>query len=313
MHKVLGLFFLVIIFSCIGIAQYCHSSQYWAKSYGGYNSDHAYSIQQTTDEGYIVVGHTGSFGSGALDIWILKLNTYGNIIWEKTYGGVNNDYGRSIQQTADGGYIVAGYTAPSIGENFDLLVLKLDGNGDLSWQKTYGGSGSDIARSIQQTLDGGYILASYSDSFGDNTTDLWILKLDQNGNVTWEKTYGASETDIVRSIQQTSDEGYILAGRTQFVSGNNADAWVLKLDSIGDISWQKTYGGNDFDGATFIQQTSDDGYILAVNTSSYGVRDSDMLILKLESGGDISWQKPTGGMVKITRSPSSKRQMKVLL
>lgn len=295
MNRVLRLFFLFIIFNCIGSAQNCHASQYWAKSFGGPDQDHAFSIQQTTDEGYIVAGYTGSFGSGGFDIWILKLNTYGNIIWEKTYGGLYNDYGRAIQQTADGGYIVAGYTATSLGENFDVLVLKLDGNGDLSWHKIYGDSGSDIPRSIQQTLDGGYILAAYSDSFGDNTTDLWILKLDQNGNVTWEKSYGASPNNIVRSIQQTSDEGYIVAGRTQLSSENNFDAWVLKLDSTGDVSWQKTYGGSDFDGATSIQQTSDDGYIMAVYTSSFGVRASDMWILKLDSTGDISWQKTFGG------------------
>lgn len=293
MKKLYNLLLFVIILH--SSAAFCYSSQYWAKSFGGYNQDHAFSIQQTTDEGYIVAGYSNSFGAGGFDIWILKLNTYGNIIWEKTFGGIYNDYGRSIQQTADGGYILAGYTSTSIGENFDILVLRLDGNGDLLWNKSYGGSSSDIPRSIQQTLDGGYILAAYSDSFGNNTTDLWILKLDPDGNVTWEKTYGTSTTSIVRSIQQTSDEGYIVAGRTQLSPENNPDAWVLKLDSVGDVSWQKVYGGDSFDGANSIQQTSDNGYIMVVYTSSFGVRASDMWILKLENDGDISWQKTYGG------------------
>ena len=293
MKNVLGLFFLVII--CISTAQNTHSSQYWAKSFGGYGQDHAFCIQQTTDAGFIVAGYTDSFGAGGFDIWILKLNTYGNVIWEKTYGRIYNDYARSIQQTADGGYIVAGYTANGVGENFDLLVLKLDGNGDLLWQKTYGGPGSDSARFIKQTSDGGYILAAYSDSFGTGTTDLWILKLDQDGNVSWEKSYGASITNIVRSIQQTADEGYIVAGRTQLSPEYNGDAWVLKLDPLGDISWQKTYGGSSVDGVTTIQQTADEGFIMAGWTSSFGVRDADMWVLKLGSDGDVSWQKTYGG------------------
>ena len=291
MKKVSGLLFLVILFI---VAQNCDATQYWAKTYGGNNQDHAFFIQQTTDEGYIVTGYTDSFGAGRFDIWILKLNTYGNVIWEKTYGRTYNDYARCIQQTSDGGYIVAGYTSNSISENFDLLVLKLDSSGNLLWHKVYGGTGSDTSRSIQQTSDGGYILAAYSNSFGDETTNLWILKLNQDGTVLWEKTYSASSSDIVRSIQQTSDGGYIVAGRTQ-VSADNTDAWVLKLDSIGEISWQKTYGGNSSDGATSIQQTSEGGYILAGWTSSFALPSSDIWVLKLDSGGDISWQKTYWG------------------
>jgi hypothetical protein len=293
MKNVLGLFFLFI--TCISMAQYAHASQYWAKSFGGYDQDHAFGIQQTTDEGFIVAGYTGSFGAGGFDIWILKLNTYGNVIWEKTYGRASNDYARSIQQTTDGGYIVAGYTANGVGENFDLLVLKLDANGDLLWHKTYGGPGSDSARFIIQTSEGGYILAAYTDSFGTGSTDLWILKLDQDGNISWEKTYRASPTNIVRSIQQTADEGYIVAGRTQLSPESNADAWILKLDPIGDISWQKTYGGSSVDGVTTIQQTADEGFIMAGWTSSFGVRYSDMWVLKLGIDGNVSWQKTYGG------------------
>jgi len=293
MKNVLGLFFLIII--CIITAQNAHSNQYWAKSFGGYGQDHAFCIQQTTDEGYIIAGYTDSFGSGGFDIWILKLDTYGNVTWEKTYGRIYNDYARSIQQTSDGGYIVAGYTSSSISENFDLLVLKLDSSGNLLWHKVYGGTGSDTARYIQQTTDGGYILGAYSNSFGDKTTSLWILKLNQDGTVFWEKTYSASSSDILRAIQQTSDEGYIVAGKTQVSPDNNTDAWVLKLDSTGNVSWQKTYGGSSSEGATSIQQTSEGGYILAGWTNSFALPSSDMWILKLDSEGDIAWQKTYWG------------------
>lgn len=258
-------------------------------------TDHAFSIQQTEDGGYVVAGYTDSFGLGGFDIWVLKLSTEGTVIWEKTYGRLYNDYTRSIQQTTDGGYVVAGYTAQSINENFDLLVLKLDSNGNITWNNTYGVSGSENSRDIQQTLDGGYIVTGYVESVGSETTDFWILKLDESGNVTWEKSYGSGTTNIVRSIGETSEGGYIVAGRTYVSETDSFDFFIINLDSNGDVSWQKTYGGDNFDGATSIEPTSDEGYIVVGWTTSFGVEEYDAWILKLDSSGDVSWQKTYGG------------------
>ena len=208
-------------------------------------TDHAFSIQQTEDGGYIVAGYTDSFGSGGFDIWVLKLSTEGTVIWEKTYGRLYNDYTRSIQQTTDGGYVVAGYTAQSINENFDLLVLKLDSNGNITWNKTYGVSGSENSRDIQQTLDGGYIVAGYVESVGDETTDFWILKLDESGNVTWEKSYGVSHNQYC-SIYRRDLRRRIHCSRSYltFLKIIADDCFIINLDRNGDVSWQKTYGGD---------------------------------------------------------------------
>ena len=267
----------------------------WQRTYGGIYWDETYSIQQTSDGGYIVAGFTLSFGAGDDDSWILKLNSAGAIEWQHTYGGSKDDKFRSIQQTSDGGYIVAGDTASFGYGAGDIWVLKLFSTGEIEWQHTYGGAFSDYAPSIQQTSDGGYIVAGSSESFGAIDSDFWVLKLDSNGAIEWQDTYGGSDNDYARSIQQTSDGGYIVAGDTASFGAVNNNFWILKVDSSGDIEWQRAYGGNSGDYAYSIQQTSDGGYIVAGYTLSFGVESSDFWILKLGSSGDIEWQHTYGG------------------
>ena len=232
--KKLSSFVLVLSIICIS-ANVSHGADYWAKTYGGTGFNPLQSIHQTSDGGYIVAGFTNSFGAGGWDIWVLKLDSNGDIIWQKTYGGFFSDYATSIQQTIDGGYIMAGYTYYLEGLGEDSWVLKLDSNGIVSWQKTYGGSSDDTARSIQQTTDGGYIVQGVTASFGAGGTDIWILKLNSNGIVSWQKTYGGSGMEEAPSIQQTADGGYIVAGIKDYSLFNSGDAFVLKIDSNGEI------------------------------------------------------------------------------
>ncbi|MGC8765177.1 MAG: hypothetical protein ACP5QT_04755 [Brevinematia bacterium] len=267
----------------------------FAKTYGGSDWDWASFTRQTSDGGYIVGGHTKSFGAGNYDCWILKLDSSGVIQWQKAYGGTDNDYLYSIQQTSDGGYIVGGYTKSFGAGNYDCWILKLDSSGVIQWQKTYGGSDVDYAFSIQQTSDGGYIVAGETKSFGIVTNDCWIIKIDSNGVVQWQKTYGGSDEDYVVSIQQVSDGGYIVGGYTKSFGAGNYDCWILKLDSSGVIQWQKTYGGSYEDLAYSIQQISDGGYIVGGYTRSFGAGNYDSWILKLDSSGVIQWQKTYGG------------------
>ena len=208
--------------------------QVWQKTYGGSNLDWASSIQQTTDGGYIVAGWTESFGAGNMDFYIIKLDSNGNKVWEKTYGGSENDVAYSIQQTSDGGYIVAGGTYSFGAGSADFYIIKLDSNGNKVWGKTYGGSNDEWARSIQQTTDGGYIVAGTTYSFGAGYDDFYIIKLDSNGDKVWEKTYGGSSYDEAYSIQQTSDGGYIVAGGTSSFGAGSADFYIIKTDSEGN-------------------------------------------------------------------------------
>ncbi|MHA2675518.1 MAG: choice-of-anchor Q domain-containing protein [bacterium JZ-2024 1] len=270
-------------------------AQQWAKTYGGPASDEFFSIQQTADGGFIVAGNSDSFGAHPGNFWVLKLDPAGNVAWQKLYSGELLEYAYSVQQTADGGYIVAGWTQSFGAGNADFWVLKLDGSGNVVWQKTYGGASNEHAYAIQQTVDGGYIVTGWTFSFGAGRRDLWILKLDGSGNVVWQKTYGGTGDEWAESIQQTADGGFIVAGSTESFGAGNADFWVLKLDGSGNVVWQKTYGGTSHDFGYTIQQTADGGFIVAGSTESFGAGIVDFWALKLDGSGHIVWQKTYGG------------------
>ncbi|HOL74528.1 MAG TPA: hypothetical protein PLM87_02755 [Bacteroidales bacterium] len=265
----------------------------WQKCLGGTYDDYARSIQQTSDTGFILAGYTfsndgdvsGNHGFG--DAWVVKLNSSGDIIWQKCFGGTNEDYAYSIQQTSDSGFIVAGYTFSNDGDvsgyhgYFDYWVVKLNSSGDIEWQKCLGGTYYDYAYSIQQTSNGGFIVAGSTNSNNGDVSgyhgyfDYWVVKLNSSGDIEWQKCLGGTNNDYANSIQQTSDGGFIVAGYTESNDGDvsgyhggDYDAWVVKLNSSGDILWQKCLGGTIDDRAYSIQQTSDGGFIVAGFTVS---------------------------------------------
>ncbi len=266
----------------------------WEKTFGGSDYDMAYSIQQTADGGYIVAGDTYSKSVGQSDIWILKLDSNGNLEWDKAFGGSDYDEARSIQQTIDGGYIVAGWTKSKGVGDYDGWVLKLDPNGELEWDKTFGGSDEDSVYSIQQTMDGGYIAAGFTFSESAGVQDVWIFKLDSDGKLEWDKTFGGSDGDVGHSIQQTVDSGYIVAGVTNSKGAGAGDAWILKLNEDGDLEWDKTIGWGESDLVYSVQQTTDGGYVAAGDTKSNGAGIGDAWIFKLGSSGDLEWDKTFG-------------------
>jgi uncharacterized delta-60 repeat protein len=269
----------------------------WQKAYGGPFEEKVYCIQQTSDGGYIVTGHveTGGGATYIADAWVLKLDASGAIDWEKTYGGTNSDYAYGIQQTTDGGYVVAGKTHSFSVGGSDAWVLKLNPDGTVDWEKTYGGTNSDLAHAIQQTTDGGYVVTGETHSFGAGYSDAWVLKLNPDGTVDWQKTYGETGYDYANAIQQTTEGGYIMTGRTHNFGAGDSDAWALKLNPNGTVEWQKAYGGTGYDYANSIQQTTDSGYIVAGGTDSCGAGCEEAWVLKLNSDGSVDWQKTYGG------------------
>ncbi|MFZ8835370.1 MAG: T9SS type A sorting domain-containing protein [Candidatus Caldipriscus sp.] len=256
----------------------------WAKTYGGPLWDFAHSVQQTSDGGYIAAGGSHVVGVNLWDIFLVKTDANGNLQWAKTYAyywGNHDDIAHSVQQTSDGGYIVAGVTAG------DFFLMKTDANGNVQWAKTYGGTGWDGAYSVQQTSDGGYIVAGYTRSFGAGGADFFVVKTDANGNLEWAKTYGGIDWDYAFSVQQTSDGGYIIAGRTYSFGAGLDDIILIKTDANGNLEWAKTYGGTNNDYATSVQQTSDGGYIVAGGTRSFGANYYDFFLIKTDANGDI--------------------------
>ena len=264
----------------------------WRKCLGGTDDDVAYSIQNTTDGGYIVAGYTESNDGdvkglhGGKDFWAVKLDSSGNLVWQKCLGGTKDDVAHSIQRTKDGGYIVAGYTESNNGDvrgnhgGYDYWIVKLDASGNLTWQRCLGGSADDKARSIRQTADGGYVVAGYTYSNNGNvsgnhgSSDYWVVKLDASGNLTWQRCLGGSRQDEAYDIQQTADGWYIVAGGTDSNNGNvrdnhgNWDFWVVRLDASGNLVWQRCLGGSNWEKAYSIQETDDGVYIIAGGTHS---------------------------------------------
>lgn len=297
----------------------------WQKPLGGPSFDYGYSVRQTSDGGYVIAGMAGSNGGditgyrGSGDFWVVKLTGTGVLQWQKALGGIDAEIAFCIQQTSDGGYIVAGYSASINGDvtgnkGFkDFWVVKLTNTGDLEWQKTMGGSGHEIAYSIKQTSDGGYIVAGQTNSSDGDVTgnkgwvDIWIVKLTGAGTIEWQKTFGGTNDDNAYSIEQTTDGGYIVAGTTYSGDGDitnfqgSTDCWIIKLTSTGTMQWQKTFGGTRGDHASSIRQTSDGGYIIAGHSSSGNGNvsgnsgASDFWIIKLNNAGSLQWQKNLGG------------------
>jgi uncharacterized delta-60 repeat protein len=275
----------------------------WAKTIGGTNSDYGNSIQQTSDGGYVITGYTQSFGAGNGDVFVIKLDSSGNLSWAKTIGGTNSDYGNSIQQTSDGGYVITGYTQ-SFGAGYsDIFVIKLDSSGNLSWARTIGGTSDDEGSSIQQTSDGGYVITGYTQSFGAGG-DVFVIKLDSSGNLSWAKTIGGTSYDYGNSIQQTSDGGYVITGYTSSFGAGSYDVFVIKLNSSGNLSWAKTIGGTSDDAGYSIQQTSDGGYVITGRTGSFGAGNYDVFVIKLDSSGNIPGCSSIGSPSPSVSSPS---------
>jgi uncharacterized delta-60 repeat protein len=276
----------------------CGSASTFAKTIGGSSDDEANSIIQSSDGGYVVAGYTKSFGAGGEDIYVVKLDSTGNVQWAKTIGGSGNDFARSIIQSSDGGYVVAGWTYSFGAGRSDFYVVKLDSSGNVQWTKTIGGSSYDVANSIIQSSDGGYVVAGWTESFGAVGRDMYVVKLDSSGNVLWTKTIGVSYHDEANSIIQSSDGGYVVAGKTGSFGSFGAggyDMYVVKLDSGGNVIWTKTIGGSYHDEANSIIQSSDGGYVVAGWTESFGAVGRDMYVVKLDSSGNVLWTKTIGG------------------
>jgi len=264
----------------------------WTRTFGGSLADCGYSVQQTFDGGYMVAGYTKSFGAGMADVYLVKTDAGGDSLWSRTYGGDSNDFGYSAQQTTEGGYVIAGWTFSE--QNYaDFYMVKTDANGDSLWIRTYGGSDVDYGESVQQTTDGGYVVAGYTMSFGAGREDFYLVKTDSNGDTLWTRTYGGEEWEEPYSVRQTSDGGYIIAGWTYKLG--HSDVYLVKTDADGDTLWTRTYGGNSDDEAYAVQQTSDGGYIVAGETESFGAGYRDVYLLKTDANGDTLWARTYGG------------------
>lgn len=262
---------------------------------GGGSKDVANSIVQTKDGGYAVGGTTQSYGEGESDIYVAKVDVKGNMQWIKTVGGIEDDRGNSICETTDGGYVVAGQTKSyGVGE-YDVYIVKLDASGNLEWTKTIGGADWDMGNSVVQTKDGGFVIGGCTYSFGSGNWDMYVIKLNDAGNLLWTRTIGGAESDMCNSICQTTDGGFLVGGNTLSFGLGNTDVFVAKLDAAGNVQWAKTIGGDNADEGNSVLQSADGSYIVCGSTYSFGAGSVDVYIVKLDATGNLLWTKTIGG------------------
>ena len=262
----------------------------WQRSYGGAGRDEIEKLHLTPDGGYIGIGLSSSFGAGQHAPLVLKFDANGNVQWQKTYLHSGRDWGFDIVQTTDGGYVIPGMTDPcACGGTTQGTIIKIDAGGNIQWQKAY--AGQSTFNSIQQTPDGGYVMGGATASFGVGGGDALVLKLDANGNTQWQKTYGSGGYDAAVIIQLTSDGGYILGGSTTSFGSGGTDAWLLKLNSDGSVAWEKAYGGAGYDDAQYIEQTPDGGYVVSGQTNTGSITGTDLWVFKTDASGNLVWQR----------------------
>ncbi len=306
----------------------------WSRSYGGSKDDRGQAVIQTSDGGYALAGYAmssdgdGSNNEGFHDHWIVKLNSTGDIEWERSYGFAGHDHAYDLVQTPDGGFFFTGFldivasdgaggtdkrnslTRHGVGE---FWGTKIDAQGNLQWRKFFGGSNNDRAYGLVSSSDGGFIMTGFSESDDTDISntkgsyDFWLVKVDGNGNLVWEKSYGGSGIEVSYDIEKTTDNAYVVVGHTFSTdkdisaSHGESDVWLIKIDEEGELLWERTYGGAGFDSGNSVKQAADGGYLIAGNsrssdqdlTENFG--ENDMWVLKTDSGGELEWQKSLGG------------------
>ncbi|NJB71593.1 hypothetical protein GGR42_002055 [Saonia flava] len=307
----------------------------WVKNFGGSGDETAHAIIPTTDGGFAVFGFTNSINGDITDktlavndYWLVKLDAEGNLQWNKTYGGSKDDRGQSIAQTLDGGYVIVGYAMSDDGDGsnnegfHDNWILKLDAAGEMEWEQSFGFSGHDHSYDVIQTIDGGFFFAGFLDvtqsggegNFGKGNYwtrhgvgEFWGTKLDAQGNLVWRRYFGGTNNDRAHSVVQANDGGFVLSGFSEsddFDISNSKgsyDFWVVKINEVGDLIWENSFGGTGIEISYGMTKTKDNGYVIVGNTFSNDTDvsknngESDVWLIKIDDTGNLSWERNFGG------------------
>ncbi|MDD5528644.1 MAG: T9SS type A sorting domain-containing protein [bacterium] len=272
-----------------------HGNTLWVKTFIGTGLAVGYSVQQTSDNGFIITGETRPSGSDCDDVYLVRTNSSGDTLWTRTFGGTSWDGGHSVRQTEDGGFIVTGHTSSFGADSGNIYLIRTNSSGDTVWTRTYGGNGCDWSNSVIQTQDGGFIIAGGTSSSGAGSADVYLVKINSSGDIMWARTYGGTDSDEGYSVQSVPG-GFIIAGGTHSFGAGGDDFYLIRTNSSGDTLWTKTYGGTKDDYAYSLQKTSDNGFIIVGYTFSFGAGYKDVYLVRTDSLGDTLWTKTLGGI-----------------
>lgn len=285
---------LSLLASFVSKAQYTKD---WHFTYGLNTTEEARSIVEMYDHSMVMVGYTKREDDN-MYLTVVKINENGEKVWDKVFKDYYNSIGNSIITTYDHNLVFTGFCYKDGAYFSDVWVVKMDEDGNVVWEKTFGSDGDDVANCVIETSDHGYAIVGGTEANADFRTDFWLLKLDENGNKVWDQTFGGAKEDYAKCVVETSDKGLALAGYTQSKGsgdrGSNRSFWVIKTDSQGNLLWDNTYGESHFDVATSICTTPDDGLAVAGYTKSEGVVNNDILVFKLAADGTKLWSKKMG-------------------
>jgi len=276
-----------------GLTSTDYSISKFEKTFGGTALDYGRRVIATNDGGFAMIGTTYSYGSGGGDFWLIKTDSAGVLEWSQTYGGAELDDGRCLIETIDGGFALVGYTYSFGAGDSDFWFIKTDSKGNAQWNHTYGGAEDDRAYYLIDTSDGGYLISGWTFSYGTGSSDFWLVKTNSDGIVEWSQTYGGEEKDYMESVVETS-AGYTLIGQTFSFGLGDADVWLIKTDLSGNMLWNNTYGGIEREYGTSLIQT-DDGYVIAGTTESFGAGGRDFWLFKTDANGVMLWNQTYGG------------------
>ena len=252
-----------------------------------------------------MVGSTASFGAGLTDVYLIKLDANGDTLWSRAFGGADYDIGHAVEQTADGGYIVAGDTRSFGAGGYDAWLIRTDAIGHLVWFRTYGDTSDDGARSVEQTSDGGFVLTGCTESFGAGQGDVYLVRTSAKGDTLWTKTFGGASHDEGFSVRQTTDKGFVIAGLTQSFGAGEDDVYLIKTNARGDTLWTRTFGGDDDDFGYSVRQTADGGYVIAGLTESFGAGGEDVYLIRTDAHGDtLSTRENRGQSLGVAQGPA---------
>ncbi len=265
------------------------------RHYGGSGDDGGNAVIQTSDGGYLVAGLTDSWGAGSKDIYLIKTNDYGDTTWTKHYGGYNWDSPVAVLEGTDGFYYLSGKTSSEGNGASDVFLMRVSSLGDSVWLKTYGGTEDDGGYDLIQCNDGGFMIVGNSMSFASGFDAMYAIKTDVNGDTLWTKIYEKEFMNGAYSVIQTSENGFMIAGSTGPDAPSTFDCYVVRTNSMGDTLWTKSYGGTSYDVLTCICKLTDGNYLLSGTTASFGAGGYDMYLIKIDTNGEVIWEKTYGG------------------
>ena len=270
----------------------------WTRTFGGEKKDNGWAVSQTSDSGFIVAGFTESYGSGGMDFYVIRTDSEGNPLWSQTYGGEGDDYCWDLDVIFDNGYILVGETGAvdqyRKGDK-DFFLVRIDEDGNLLWQKIYGGPETDRGFAVQQTQDGGFVMVGSTTSYGAGDVDAYLIKTDDNGEVEWAKPFGTAAFDMGHDVRQKQNGGYVIFGYTESYGAKSRDIWLMGADSEGKEEWSQLVGGSEADHATRGVLTAGNGFVLLGYTKSFGAGHWDVYLVKMNAAGDTVWTRTYGG------------------